>query len=165
MKKLLIILMSAALTVSIAACGSGDSTPSETQSAEPETTVDTTQEMILDFDGSSYSEMGEGTFALQTPSGSSEDGSVPYIYVDSDLIMTDVGYTGFDVDGSHLTYIYVDGMSQGSEQISDYQGSISLTDGLLDEGVHKVEFVQYDTDDPSGAVIMYKTASFEIKSK
>lgn len=166
MKKLFMIGLSLAMLFTFAACGSQNAAPAapaEESSVAEET--ETAPAKSLDFDGSGYSEMGEGNFALQTPSGSSEDGSTPYIFADSDLMMTEVGYTGFDADGSHLTYIYVDGMEQGKEQIADYQSSITLTDDLLKEGVHKVEFVQYDTDDPSGNVIMYKTASYEIKSK
>lgn len=165
MKTILTIGMSLAMVFAFAACGSQSSAPAQSADTSDAGKAATETVQKVDFDGSGYSEMGEGTFALQTPSGSSEDGSTPYIFADSDLLMTEVGFTGFDADGSHLTYIYVDGMEQAKEQIGDYQGGITLTDDLLKEGIHKVEFVQYDTDDPSGNVIMYKTASYEIKSK
>lgn len=169
MKRLFMIGLSLALLLSFAACGSQSAAPgsepslNETEEAAKTEVAETAKQ--IDFDGSSYSEMGEGTFALDTPSGSSEDGSTPYLFIGSDDIMAYVGYTGFDVDGSHLTYIYVDGIEQEREQISDFKSSIIITEDLLKEGIHKVEFVQYDTDDPSGNVIMYKTASYEVKSK
>lgn len=166
MKKILTIGMSLAMVFAFAACGSQSAAPAQ-PSADTSDAGKAATETVqkVDFDGSGYSEMGAGDFAIQTPSGSSEDGSVPFIFADSDTYMDGFGYTGFDVDGSHLTYIYVDGMEQAKEQIADFQSSIDLTGDLLKEGVHKVEFVQYDTDDPSGNVIMYKTASYEIKSK
>lgn len=169
MKKLLIIGLSLAMLFSFAACGSQSAAPAaepsanETEEAAKTEVTETAKQ--LDFDGSGYSEMGEGTFALQTPSGSSEDGSIPFIFADEDTMMTGVGYTGFDADGSHLTFIYIDGMEQAKEQIADYQSSLDLTGDLLKEGIHKVEFVQYDTDDPSGKVIMYKSAEYEVKAK
>lgn len=165
MKKIISLGMSLAMIFAFAACGSQSAAPAQSADTGDAGKAETETVQKVDFDGSGYSEMGAGDFAIQTPSGSSEDGSVPFIFADSDTYMDSFGYTGFDADGSHLTYIYVDGMEQAKEQIADFQSSIDLTGDLLKEGVHKVEFVQYDTDDPSGNVIMYKTASYEIKSK
>lgn len=167
MKRIIAIGMAASMVFAFAACGSQTAAPEpqkESSVAEVETTAEAPAQS-LDFDGSGYSEMGAGDFAIQTPSGSSEDGNIPFIFANADTYMDSFGYTGFDVDGSHLTFIYVDGMEQAREQIADYQSIVDLAGDLLKEGIHKVEFVQFDTDDPSGNVIMYKTASYEIKAK
>lgn len=166
MKKIISLGMSLAMIFAFAACGSQSAAPAQ-PSADTSDAGKAATETVkkVDFDGSGYSEMGAGTFAIQTPSGSSEDGSTPYVFVGDGDIMVSIGYTGFDADGSRLTYIYVDGIETEKEQVADTQSVFYVTEDMLNMGIHKVEFVQYDTDDPSGNVIMYKTASYEIKSK
>ena len=51
------------------------------------------------------------------------------------------------------------------EQLAETQTGIDLEGDALKVGTHKVEVVQYDNDDPSGTVITYKTASYEVKNK
>ena len=113
-----------------------------------------------------YEEMGAGTMSLSTPGGTSDNGNVPVLYVSGDEFFTQVGLNAFEFDGSRLSYIYLDGELTSKEQLADTQMSIDLSsDSQLSEGVHKVEILQFDTDDTTGNVNTYKTASFEIKLK
>ena len=51
------------------------------------------------------------------------------------------------------------------EQLAHSQISLDLTGDMLSVGTHTVQVVQYDSDDPSGEMITYKSANYEIKSK
>lgn len=82
---------------------------------------------------------------------------------DTVLDTIEINTTGFD--GSILSYIYIDGMLNTKEQLGDSQSSINLEKDALAEGTHKVEVVQYDTNEPDGTMVTYKTASYEIQYK
>jgi len=107
--------------------------------------------------------MGSGTFFISTPSGTSQDGNVPVFLKDAGTLMTEVGYSSREMDGTHLTYFYIDGMENDKDQISDTDGSLIVNGDMLSEGTHTVEAVQYDTDEPTGNVITYKSATYEVK--
>ena len=113
-----------------------------------------------------YEEMGSGTMSLSTPGGTADNGNIPVLYVSEDEFFTQVGLNAFEFDGSRLSYIYLDGELVSKEQLADTQMSIDLSNKKqLSEGIHKVEILQFDTDDTTGNVITYKTASFENKLK
>lgn len=117
-----------------------------------------------DFSGD-YEEMGDGTAYIACASGTSQDGNIPVLFESTDTILEQIEIDSEKMDGSHLSYIYIDGKETAKEQLADSQVSLDLQGDALKEGVHKVEVVQYDTDDPSGTVITYKTASYEVKNK
>ena len=111
-------------------------------------------------------EKGEGSIIISTEGGTSEDGNTPTIFADTDLSLTQIGLNSEGFDGSKLSYIYIDGMLNSKEQLGEMtQTSITLEENAIKEGIHKVEIVQYDNDDPTGNVITYKNASYEIKLK
>lgn len=114
-----------------------------------------------------YQDMGEGTVIISTPGGTSEDGTVPVIFIEKDQTMAimEIGISTRDLDGSHLSYVYIDGMFNSKEQYSDADGSIVLSPDDLTIASHTVELVQYNDDTPEGEMITYKSASYEIKSK
>jgi uncharacterized lipoprotein NlpE involved in copper resistance len=125
----------------------------------------TTEPAKKDLADGNYSDMGAGTFYITTPSGTSENGNVPLVYIDSKTSMYQIGYVGKDMNGGSLSYIYVDGILNDKEQIANSQGSITVKKDALTVGVHKVEIVQYTNDDTSSSMTCYKSASYEIKSK
>ena len=112
-----------------------------------------------------YSDMGDGTMYLSTVGGTTENDNVPVLFETSDTVLEtiEIDTTGFD--GSKLSYIYIDGMLNTKEQLGDSQSSISLEKDALAKGTHKVEVVQYDTNEPDGTMVTYKTASYEIHYK
>ena len=117
-----------------------------------------------DFSGD-YEEMGDGTMYIACASGTSEDGNVPVLFEAADTVLDQIGLDSMGMDGSHLSYIYIDGKETAKEQLAESQISLDLQGDALKEGTHKVEVVQYDNDDPSGTVITYKTAAYEVKNK
>lgn len=118
-----------------------------------------------DFDGSSYNEIGDGTFYLINESGTTENGNIIVIYADKDTVMTQIGADTLGFDGSLLSYIYIDGMETSKEQLADSQTSITLEKDALAVGVHVVECVQYENNDTDGSVITYKSGSYEVIEK
>ena len=177
-KKTLILLTAMAVTVGcFTGCGSESTTDTQktetTETTESTATSDTTEdeteveetttEDTKDFDGSELSDTGSGTFYISTAAGTSEDGSAPVLFVEEDTLLVQIGYTARDFDGSHLSFIYVDGMETDKSQIADTDGTLDLSEDALSTGTHTVEVVQYDSDDATGNVITYKSASYEVK--
>lgn len=174
MKKFICTAVTFAMIVaSITACG-GKTTETQAPATEaaqsvavseaPETEAATEAAAGVDFSGD-YEDMGDGTMYIACASGTSEDGNVPVLFEAADTILDQIGLDSTGMDGSHLSYIYVDGKETAKEQLADSQVSLDLQGDALKEGTHKVEVVQYDNDEPSGTVITYKASSYEVKNK
>ena len=170
MKKFICTAVTFAMIVaSITACG-GKTTETQAPATEAAQCVAVSEAAVteaaagVDFSGD-YEDMGDGTMYIACASGTSEDGNVPVLFEAADTILDQIGLDSTGMDGSHLSYIYVDGKETAKEQLADSQISLDLQGDALKVGIHKVEVVQYDNDDPSGTVITYKTASFEAKNK
>jgi hypothetical protein len=161
MKKVILSL------VVITAIGMSGCTKQPKVEVVPTTKVAVTQEVkkvekarMMDI-----AEIGKGTISISTPSGSSDEGNIPILMTSENDIITQIGYNGTEVDGSKISYLYVDGKLKSKEQISERcQGSIDLQDSDLKVGNHIIEFIQYDTDKEDGKVIMYKISKYESKT-
>ena len=180
MKKFLAILLVVTMAVSLIACSSNDEPTIESNSVETPTVVETTEATEVETEATKaeteptaierdlpegdYAELGEGTVYVATPSGTSEDGNVPVIYV-SDEIMLQIGLSAWDFNGGALSFIYIDGMLVGKEQLANTQTTLTLSDEQLAVGVHTVEVVQYENDEPGTEMTTYKSMQYEIKGK
>lgn len=192
MKKSILFIMIAALSIAVCACGnSQNDTTTKTddgttveQPADDQEEADTddqeetdvagqTQEeqaaeesqVAKDFDGSGYSDTGSGSFSVKTPAGSSADGIVPVVFADPSG-MVQIGAVGEGMDGANLTHIYIDGMETQTSQIG-YRTDLTLMlqGESLTAGVHTVEAVQFEGNDPAAPVTMYKSAQYEVQPK
>lgn len=161
-KRTLALILGLVLAFGLTACGgSEDPAPAETNdTTETETAEPAAAEK--DFSGD-YTDTGAGTIEVITPSGSSADGTVPFVLIEPDAVLVSIELDAWEFDGSKISYIYVDGMLYGKEQLADTQLPFDLQGDMLAEGEHSVEVVQYDNDDPSGNVVVYKSAAYEIK--
>ena len=160
MKKsvVLIILVMSVMTF-LSACGSDE------KGTEGETTTPSVQRDLPEGD---YEEIGSGEFYIKSPSGSTEEGDEILIYPDMDSIpFAYIDFDLWDLDGSILTYIYLDGVLMEEEQVGGgYQSSLSLDkEWMVTEGTHKVEAVQYADNDTNGKMLFYRAESFEVKAK
>lgn len=149
MKKTFALILLFALSVSLVACGG--SAPA-------------TEEKVRDLPEGNYEEIGEGTTYLTTPSGTSEDGNIPVIYAEKSLEEMQIGLNAWDFNGSALSYVYVDGFLVDKEQLADTQTTLLLTPEYFTVGIHTVEVVQYENDDPTASMITYRTMQYEIKA-
>lgn len=155
MKKFLSIFVILVMILSLVACSSTAEPEKETEPAEIE----------RDFPEGDYAEMGEGTVYIATAGGTSEDGNIPAIYVANDTIMTQIGLKAWDFNGGALSFIYIDGMLIGKEQLANSQTSLTLEGEQLALGIHTIEVVQYTNDEPGSEMIAYKSMQYEIKPK
>ena len=73
--------------------------------------------------------------------------------------------TSRDLDGSLITYIYLDGIEADKQQVgTGYQSSLLLTEkSQITDGKHKVAAVQYKENDPSGEIVFFRSADFTVK--
>ncbi len=160
MTSLMIILL---ILITLTGCSSNNSTTNDIN------TNNAITELKKDIPEGDFSEIGEGTFYLNTLSGTSENGNIPVIYVDENYLAgkqfameVGVGITTRDFDATKLSTIYVDGVSQEKEQLGDTDTSIYVSANLSTVGIHKVEVLQFDDENN---VITYKSAEYEIKVK
>nr|DAW68088.1 MAG TPA: lipoprotein [Caudoviricetes sp.] len=174
MKKFICTAVTFAMIVaSITACG-GKTTETQAPATEAAQTVAVSEAQEteaateaaagVDFSGD-YEDMGDGTAYIACASGTSQDGNVPVLFESADTVLEQIEIDSEGMDGSHLSYIYIDGIETAKEQLADSQVSLDLQGDALKEGTHKVEVVQYDSDEPGGTVITYKTAAYEVKNK
>ena len=115
-----------------------------------------------------HSDVGNGTFYISNASGSTENGDEIIVYPDMDSIpFAYVDYELWDLDGSILTYIYLDGVEMDKHQVgAGFQSSISLEDkSQVTEGKHTVTAVQYEGNDPAGEIVFFRSAEFTVKSQ
>lgn len=157
----------AALAASMAGCAGGEAP--EEKAAQPEAQQQTQEEQKgaetaadagsgaaaqKDFDGSAYSDTGEGTMYLATAGGTSEGGNVPQI-ASGGTMSIDVVTEG--MDGSVCT-VYVDGVENSKVNAGEMsQNGIVIGEGATEPGVHTVELVKMDGDVPA----IYKVAQYE----
>lgn len=173
-KKLVVLMLVGTMAFSMAACGSTEKAEPEVQNGsqeeidsstkESQTQSDPAEDVEKDLPDGDYEDMGNGTIYISTVGGTSENGNVPIIYI-SDEILLQIGLNASGFDGSKLSFIYIDGMLSSKDQLADSQISLDLQDGFLSVGTHKIEVVQYDNNEPTGNMITYKSASYEIKEK
>lgn len=160
MKKLLFLMLALVLAFVFAACGDNGNT----KESKSEETNSEEKKVEKDFKGD-YEDIGAGSIVISTPSGTSEDGNVPVLFYDDDMLLMQIELAANDFDGSKLSYVYVDGMGKDKGQFFDTRITINLEKGDLKVGTHKVEVAQYDTDKPDGNVVTYKVTQYEIKEK
>ena len=111
-----------------------------------------------DFDGSGMSDAGQGAMVLLTPGGTSEGGKVPQIALPKGTVVTQISLQTDGMDGSVCT-LYIDGAENSKiNAVERGEQAVTLMDGAIAAGVHKVELVRMDGGSPA----VYKSASYEI---
>ena len=157
MKRFFALLVVLSMLIAITACGESKE--------QTETKAPGASENVIEKDlpEGVYEELGEGTAYVSTAGGTSENGNVPVIYAEPDIIVMQIGLNAWDFNGNALSFVYIDGMLIDKMQLADTQTSLNLQQNQLTDGLHKVEVVQYENDDPSAAMITYKAMQYEVK--
>lgn len=168
MKKTLFILSTALL---LAACSNGaDTADKATESASVATSeiassAESNITKATDVDVPTE-EIGDGYFNLVNASGDTSMGQPITVLYDPDTIGTDFDIETYEFDGSHTTYVYVDGTFVEKQTFSETQYQFDVPNEILKkEGTHIVSLVQYDNDEESGIPITVKHQAFEVENK
>ncbi len=66
------------------------------------------------------------------------------------------------VPADTITYVYVDGQEAATLNKSSETADLELKDEQLDSGEHSVEFVQFDSNKPSGSVTFYRVGRYRV---
>ena len=157
-------LIALMLSVSLVGCGASDAPDTTNNDGEaPQATQEAPVEkkaVIEDVE-----DIGEGECYLTGPGGDTKEGDTVQFFSSPDTVMMDIGIGAEGMDGSKLSYIYVDGNLVQKEQMGEYQGGITLKDNLLDPGVHQVIVKQYDDNTENGTVVYQHAMQYEIINK
>ncbi len=159
-KSILAVIMTFTLAFTICACGDSADNGNSEKNAQ--------KAVERDLPEGDYEDVGSGRLYLVNESGSTENGDEIVVYPDMNSIpFAYVDYELWDMDGSILTYIYLDGVQMDKQQIGEgYQASLSLEKKWqVKEGKHVVEAVQYADNDPKGEITFYRGESFEVKAE
>jgi len=164
MKKIFITLS----LVSILLCSCENDTikdPRENNHQENTSAIMSTEtpNITRDFPEVNYADIGNGIIEIVTPSGSSKEGNIPFIFINSDTSLTQIGLNTSGFNGAKLSFIYIDGMLNDKKQMAEFQGTLNLSGELLSQGIHTLEVVQYADDTPTSNIILYKSAKYEVK--
>jgi len=152
MKKILAMAAAGVLAMALVGCGGSESNEGGSLDAPAQ------EQVQKDFDGSSFSDTGAGTFYISTPAGTSEGGNIPQLIVEKDTALTQIG-CGTEGMEYASCMVYIDGMESEELVTSDMmQGSLTLSGDALAPGVHTVEVVKMDGDSPA----IYKIAQYEV---
>ncbi|WP_434794662.1 hypothetical protein TPDSL_17760 [Terrisporobacter petrolearius] len=156
MKKLLSLMLVLIMSLTVA-CNKSEKKVEQTQE------VNETQETKERF---SMTEKGDCKFYITTSETlTSENGAIPYIYLEDENTLMQIGYDARDFDSSKLSYIYIDGELVSKESISEeYQSTLNLEKNSIKYGKHKVEVVQYKSSESENKedVEVYKVAQYVV---
>lgn len=122
------------------------------------TTAATTTAQNRDLPAGNYSDTGSGSISL-----SNQDGGAPTITGNPNSTV-DIILKTENFDTTHTSYIYIDGILAATAQLESEQG-LRLQGHYLTTGTHKVEVIQYNNNNPSGSIITYKSASYQVKAQ
>lgn len=151
------VACAAMLAATLGGCSGGDQGNADSGDAQQQEVQQggADGQAAKDFDGSGFSDTGEGTMYLSTAGGTSEGGKIPQI-ASAGAVTIDVVTEG--MDGS-VCVVYVDGVENSQMNAGERgQSGIVLTGPALEPGVHTVELVKMDGD----KVAVYKVAQYEV---
>lgn len=158
MKKILSLLLSIIMCITLIGC-------SNTEQEKSDNNINAEQTKNNDL-GLDIDEIGDCTFYIKTGENiTSENGAIPYIYLQDENTVMQIGYVAEGFDGSKLSYIYIDGELAQKETLSkDYQGTINLENDTIKFGKHKVEVVQYKDSESKNKedIEVYKVAQYVV---
>ena len=108
--------------------------------------------------------IGDAIITISTPSGNTEDGNIPVLFVSTNDSMIQIGADYDEFDGSVETFVYINEVFVTIEQAGErYQSTLSLWEDNLKPGEYTVTAVQYTDNDPSKEPINLTKATFKIK--
>ena len=106
------------------------------------------------------------TCYLVGASGTTENGDALIIYSNGDTRnIYPISLRARDMDGSLLSYIYIDGELIDKEQLANTDTDVYVTGDPISIGVHEVLIKQYADNDEKGEVLFESDHKYEVKEK
>lgn len=158
-RKIAAMLMAATLALSLGACGQSSS--ATTNNDEASQSADATA-TTKSFSSEQYGNVGDGTAYLVSGEGSTQNGSIPELAVNPAKRAAQITLVLEGVPADTITYVYVDGQEAATLNKSSETADLELKDEQLDSGEHSVEFVQFDSNKPSGSVTFYRVGRYMV---
>lgn len=164
MKRISLIAVILLIVLVISGCSNDTETTNNTK--ESSSVAKTTAKREVDR-FSEQTEMGEGTMDLAHTSGNTKDGDEIIVYHDENKFPTSIGIETAGIDGSKLSYLYVDGHLVAEEQLGDSIQTIQLQDTpmAIVEGSHRIQLVQYTDDKENDEIVTFKQQPYTLKIK
>lgn len=158
-RRIAAMLTAATLALSLGACGQAPSaTPDNNEASQSADATATTKS----FASEEYGNLGEGAAYLVSGEGSTQNGSVPELAVNPAKRKAQITLVLEGVPADKNTYVYVDGQEAATLDESSGTADLELEDEQLSSGEHSVEFVQFDSNKPSGQVTFYRVGRYMV---
>ena len=158
-RRIATMLMAATLALTLGACG--QSPKATTDNSEASQSADATA-TTKSFSSEQYGDVGEGSAYLVSGEGTTENGSIPELAVNPTKRVAQVTLVLDGVPADKNTYVYVDGQEAATLNESSETADLELKDEQLTSGEHSVEFVQFDSNKPSGQVTFYRVGRYMV---
>lgn len=163
-RKFLSIAVTLSIAINLIGCSTAQKSATEVKNKAKNVTEQTKND-VMKIPKDLQGDMGQGTFFISTPSGTSENGAVPVIYTDKNTTVQQIDLNTSGFNGKNLSYVFVDGLLNSKHQLADSKVVIDLKGESLKVGKHRIDVVQFNNDKITDKALTHKTASYEVKSK
>ncbi|MCL6446049.1 MAG: hypothetical protein K6T83_21830 [Alicyclobacillus sp.] len=164
-----ICAMGAMIIVPLAGCGTSSQNTTQHTGSHPSVTANTTKDKP-EPKKSKYpfpagaTTTGKGKVVVYTPSGGSDGGKTPVLFVKPDDQMLQIGVDTMDFDGSKQVFLYINKVFQKTVQGGmQNEDAIDLDGDQLKPGVYTVTAVQFQDNDPTKKVTSFHETMYQIK--
>lgn len=107
-------------------------------------------------------ECGNAKFFIESNSQKGYGNKILSIGVFKAFPMTAINYQAENVNGSLITFVFIDGKLWNSSYGSSVGGGGSLDGKLKNKGLHAVEMIQFTNNNRKGTVVSYRRAKYKI---
>lgn len=157
-KKILMLLVIFALSIAIVAC---DTDRDDKEMGDDNNA--TTKNQVMQYEGDKK-DIGDGEVTLMSSGNKASKGEVLNVSQSAGEDDIEIKVIGENIDSSKETYIFVDDKLLDKEMFDETDGEdIDLKAEAITKGDHKLQFVQFEKDDPKGTVTFYREMSYKVQ--
>lgn len=111
-------------------------------------------------------EIGNAEIIISTHTGDSKLNKIPIIHIDKNKLLSQIGFNAKKFKDDKLSYIYIDGKLNYIETLGNISHiSLDLYEDALEEGIHKIEVIQFEDNDLNKKPSIYKVVNYKVKLK
>ncbi|AND83289.1 hypothetical protein GTH52_11940 [Clostridium tyrobutyricum] len=161
-KKFSIIITALLVTLNLVGCGTNQNATkvkNKVQNAPQQAKND-----VITIPKDLNADMGTGTFYISTASGTSKNGATPIVNKKSNDTVERIQLNTTDFSAKNSSYIFVDGILNTKQQLSNSKSNIDIKDSALKQGKHRIDIVQFNNNKTTDKVLTHKSAYYEVRS-